>query len=153
MISDRIYALQSIKEQLHFIIQSGAVIFHVDLILVNDASFNNRAAAFFQRNNICTTPETITLTEISAGKAHELIKNALHTYLHTAGETPTLSASTQNKLIHSFFQLFEHPKFFTIQEAVYKTSISLYDFWKSGGALVMDEFRMGIFYVADLYEK
>lgn len=62
------------------------------------------------------------------------------------------SPSKAQKYAEQFIKFFDKPHFYAYQAKLYQKNLDTSDLWESGGFLIMDDNKVGIFWVNDLYD-
>lgn len=154
MKEEHLYILETIKSRIaSHGLKSGEVIVFCNDLANHERHVKQIVNTFLRNNSIHTEPSEFELTEISKDEALKSIKFGLSTKPNYTAIDKEFSQSDQNELAFTFLQLFDKPKFYALDSRVYKTDLDITDFWESGGAIVIDKERIGIFWTNDLYDK
>lgn len=134
-------------------LKSGEVILLYDEADKNITEVSRAIEIFCTKHTLKIYPAHFKVTEISHQQAVNSIKYGLSTKPNYTSVGIEFSASAQNQIVYSFLQLFNNPRFYSIDSKLYQTALDLDDFWESGGAIVIDKHSIGILWVNDLYDK
>lgn len=154
MTTDKLFIVETLRNDInsHGLI-SGEIIIQFDDINPNSRNIKLIVDNFFEHNSIKTFPIDYNITEIAE-------KEALSSIIYGLSEKPNYTKinkpfikTDQNKFAYTFIQLFDNPKYYSINTRLYKTDLDLEDFWESGGAIVIDKCSIGLFWTNDLYDK
>ena len=63
-----------------------------------------------------------------------------------------ISAEKAQEYTQEVIDFFDEPRFYGYESKIYQKSLDLSDLWKSGGFLIVDNEKVGIFWVNDLYD-
>ena len=154
MREDHLYILEAIKSRIaSHGLKSGEVIVVCDDLHNQKGDIKEIVVTFLRDNSINTKPSVFEIIEISKDEALKSIKYGLSTKPNYTAIEQEFSTSDQNELTFSFLQLFDKPKFYSLDSRIYKTDLDKTDFWESGGAIAIDKERIGIFWTNELYDK
>lgn len=93
------------------------------------------------------------LEEISKKEAIESIKYGMSTKVNYTMIDREFSPSEQNQYAHGFLDFFTDCKYYITKSRLYHDELDLNDFWEMGGAIAIDNEKIGIFWINDLYDK
>lgn len=133
--------------------QSGEIILEVSPLTASPYAIAAVVATFFAQQAIHLFPASSPVTEVPYQQAVASMKYGLSSKINYTRSKREFSPSDQNRLVHAFLRLFEKPRFYATSARIYQADLDLEDFWQSGGALVIDEQLIGIFWGNDLYAK
>jgi hypothetical protein len=133
--------------------QSGEIILAVAPLTASSYAVTAVVATFFAQQAIHVFPADLPLSEVPYQQAVASMKYGLSSKINYTRSKREFSASDQNRLVHAFLRLFEKPRFYSTDARIYQADLDLEDFWESGGALVIDEQLIGLFWGNDLYAK
>lgn len=152
--STKRHILESLKDKIKsHNLKSGEVILLYDKVDSNKTEISEVIKSFFAEHSLMTYPTKFTLTEVSYYDAVDSMKYGLRTKPNYTVIDVDFSTSDQNQIVHSFLQLFDNPKFYSIDSKLYKDTLDLNDFWESGGAIIIDKNAIGVLWTNDLYDK
>jgi hypothetical protein len=132
---------------------SGETILELDAVTVSRYAIKPLLATFFAQHAIQVSPAGLPINEITYQQAVASMKYGLSSKINYTRIKREFSPSDQNRIVHSFLRLFEQPRFYSTSARIYKSNLDLEDFWESGGAIVIDEYAIGILWTNDLYAK
>jgi len=152
--STKQYILESLKDKVKsHNLKSGEVILLYDKVDNNKTEITKTVTDFFTKHSLMTYPTKFIVTEINYNDAVNSMKYGLTTKPNYTAVDAEFSTSDQNQIVYSFLQLFDHPKFYSIDSKLYKGILDLNDFWESGGAIIIDKNSIGVLWTNDLYDK
>jgi len=152
--STKQYILDSLEDKVKsHNLKSGEVILLYDKVDYNKTEISEAIKVFFSEHSLMTYPTKFTVTEINYHDAVDSMKYGLRTKPNYTSIDVEFSISDQSQIVYSFLQLFDNPKFYSIDSKLYKGSLDLNDFWESGGAIIVDKDSIGILWTNDLYDK
>ncbi len=143
--STKKYILDSLKDKVNsHNLKSGEVILLYDKVDNNKTEISEMVTVFFAQHSLMTFPTKFIVTEVSYNHAVNSMKYGLTTKPNYTVIDVEFSTSDQNQIVYSFLQLFDNPKFYSIDSKLYKETLDLNDFWKSGGAIIIDKNPIGV---------
>ena len=81
------------------------------------------------------------------------MKHGMSTKINYTTIDLEFTSSEQNKYAHGFLDFFDNYKCFTTESRLYQENLDLNDFWEVGGTIVVDDTKIGVFWINDLYDK
>ena len=152
--STKKYILDSLKEKVNsHNLKSGEVILLYDKVDNNKTEISETVKDFFTQHSLMTFPTNFIVTEVNYNDAVNSMKYGLTTKPNYTAVDVEFSTSDQNQIVYGFLQLFDNPKFYSIDSKLYKETLDLNDFWESGGAIIVDKNSIGVLWTNDLYDK
>lgn len=152
MTEEKLFIINTIKDKItsHHLL-SGEVILCFENINGKIGTLRQLIDAFLKNNGIKTETLKFDLIEISDKEAIKSICYGLSTKPNYTAIQKEFLKTDQNTLSYSFCQLFDKPKFYSLNTRIYQMDLNLGDFWESGGAIAIDKNMIGLFWVNDLY--
>lgn len=109
--------------------------------------------SFLAKNRIKTEKKEFNLIEASEDKAVESIKFALSTKPDYTAIDKEFDKHEVNKIAYRFISFFDRPKYLSVSTRLYQKELDLNDYWEYGGAILVDDKKIGIIWVNDLYNR
>ncbi len=102
-------------------------------------------------SNIKREGEKYELTEITYAEAIKSMKYGMSVKTNYTEIDKQFTVSNQNQYAYEFLNFFENCKCYTTKSRLYKSNLDLNNFWETGGVIAVDNNKIGLFWVNDLY--
>lgn len=135
----------------HF--KSGEIILLIYEYDKKKYNFESLIRHFFQVSNIETESSVFNVSRLEKFEAIESIKYGLKTKANYTCIEKEFTDSDKNRYSNEFIAFFENPEFYTIDTRIFKADLNLNDFWEVGGSIIVDDSKVGIFWINDLYDQ
>ncbi len=109
--------------------------------------------ALFEAENIKFEGTDYVFKKVTKEELITSIKYGLSTKLNYTDIRVEFDKKAQSRFSHEFLRMFDAPNCYTFKTRLYQLDLDLEDFWKTGGGIAMDNKKIGIFLINDLYKK
>ncbi len=133
--------------------KSGEILLFICEHDKNRHDFESLIKNFFKETNIQTEDKEFNVSKLGRKEAIESIKFGLSTKANYTCIDQEFKVVDRNKYSNGFITFFNNPDFYSIDTRIFKTDLDLNDFWEIGGSILIDDHKIGIFWVNDLYDK
>ncbi len=140
-------------------LRSGEIILEICQIQTRFFSVNDLVINFFRSVGIRTEETAFDNRKINFEKQRLSQETALQKIMYALSIKPNftlidypISPYQAQKYAEQFISFFENPRFYAYQSRLYQKTLDLSDLWEADGFLIMDDNRVGIFWVNDLYD-
>jgi hypothetical protein len=145
-------------------LSSGEIILIINSYSPKTKELKELMFEFFENNNIKTSKTEyhkknlrMEDLEITKEQAVEIITYALSTKINYTKIDKEFEKPERKRFAFEVINLFNYPKFYTLSSDWYDKlwirELDINDFWKGGGAIIIDNDKIGIFWVNDLYDQ
>jgi len=140
-------------------LRSGEIILEVRQIQTRFFSMNDLIINFFRSAGIRTEETAFDNRRINFEKQRLSEDEALDKIFYGLKSKPNftlidypISAEKAHEYAQEVISFFDKPRFYTYESRIYQKPLDLSDLWESGGFLIADDEKVGIFWVNDLYD-
>ncbi|NMM50770.1 hypothetical protein [Marinigracilibium pacificum] len=116
-------------------------------------NYINLIKDFFTKTNIHLEKESFDINRIKRNEAISAIKFGLSTKPNYTSIDKEFNESDKNRYANGFIDFFINPDFFSVNVRIFNKDLDLNDFWETGGAILIDDNKIGLFWINDLYDK
>lgn len=102
---------------------------------------------------IKTEREALTLEALSRKEALHSMSFGLSTKANYTKIDRQFTQEDCERYAGGFANFFTNPLFYKPGGKIYRAELDLLDFWQSGGCIAVDNNKIGLFWVNDLYDK
>ena len=134
-------------------IKSGEIILEIFEHYTNRYDFEILIPKFLKVINVRTERSSFKIRKLQRNEALESIRYGLTTKPNYTCIDKEFSNSEINEYVLGFINMFNNPDLYGVGTRLYRSELDLNDFWEVGGAISVDDEKIGIFWINDLYNQ